>query len=317
MWRTYPLSIGLPQTNFRGFAESRLLMEACHLFWAALGEAIGTPVSRLRNASGAPVYATIAFVEERYPADRTLEIFTLDDRLTVMVGLRFTRNVAVEARVLFDREDRLKAGCDPEAAWEQGTFPRVRFSSMFASPANGGRDLVLAAPANATFKELPVLPLEAHASPLLRLAQETGRLEVIPSDWESRGAAVETPYEIDPDRDTNAAGLVYFANYVSFLELGERRALASGSSGMSEAALAGRRLRERRVAYLGNASPTDRLTIAVSRWGSTQAPGRIGLRGLISREGEMKPLCVSESIVDMPIVRNATQPDAAVSLGRT
>lgn len=54
-WRAYVLTVGLPQTNARGLSETRLLMEAGHMFWQALGEELGgagLPVAQLARPPG-------------------------------------------------------------------------------------------------------------------------------------------------------------------------------------------------------------------------------------------------------------------------
>ena len=116
--QAFELTIGLPQTNYRGLAEPRLLMEACHVFWQALGEAIGRPISALRSAAGDPVYATIVYIDERFPDGRTLDQFRLDDRLRLFVELRAIRNLAVEEH----RRYRRLGGADVEAFFAQAAL---------------------------------------------------------------------------------------------------------------------------------------------------------------------------------------------------
>ena len=82
----------------------------------------------------------------------------------------------------------------------------------------------------------------------------------------------EHRYPIDVDRDTNGAGLVYFANYVAFMDTAERLAL--------DGVAPERSLRHRRIAYYGNADverhADDRGHGAAQRRASTGA--RLPLR---------------------------------------
>jgi probable biosynthetic protein (TIGR04098 family) len=296
MWRSYPLRIGLPQTNARQLAEPRMLMEAGNVFWWALGEAIGRPVSALRTAAGQPVYATIYFIDEQFPPDRTLGTFHLDDQLRMLVDVRSLSSLSMEGRVVFDREDRLAVADD--AWWERpAPHPTIRFGSVFAAVDATGR-LRPIRPANADASQLAPLALEAALSRHSREAEQTGRLALIPEDWaglDADGAPITVDYTIDPDRDTNAAGLVYFANYVSMLECGERAALATADGGAG-VDLASRQVLARRIAYFGTARPDDRVTVAVSRFRSPAQPDRVGLRYRLTRAADATLLCLSEAI---------------------
>ncbi len=299
-WKPYELTIGLPQTNYRHFAEVKLLMEAGNFFWWALGEAMGSPVSKLRSDTGEPLYATIYFIEENFPFERSLPSFTLDDRLNFFVALRTLRNTSVEGRVVFDRADRI-ASAEENSSWctEGSAHPWVRYGSIFAAPEAGTNKLTVASPANATATKLPPLPFGENPARITREAEATGQLGVIPEDWVSLDAAgsVSVTYAIDPDRDTNAAGLVYFANYVAFMEVAERQVLvrptASGK-GLTSELLAQRRVLRRRIAYYGNASLSGQLMIAVSRFAPPASSDLVGLRYRITLAGQEKPICLSE-----------------------
>jgi len=70
-------------------------------------------------------------------------------------------------------------------------------------------------------------------------------------------------YRLIPDRDLNAAGLVYFANYPMFLDICERAVLRSGPLALPEAVLDRRTVVHRRSAYLNNASAGDTLRIEI------------------------------------------------------
>ena len=301
--QAYPLTIGLPQTNYRNFAEASLLMEAGHFFWQALGEAIGRPVAQLRAATGEPVYAVIYFVEETFPEDHVLATFGLDDRLQFDVSLRAMGTLAVEARVAFDREDDL-ATASPH--------PVMRFGSVFATPQPETRQLKLAAPANAEVSRLTPLPPEENPARLTREAQATGRFGLIDeAAWPTldlNGPTIVS-YAIDPDRDTNATGLVYFANFVRMLETGERAAIPQPTrfgDRRSEAVLRDRHVLQRRIAYYGNAGASDRIAISVTRFGVPNRADLLGLRYRLNREGEVQPICLSEAILRFgPGVRSA------------
>ena len=85
---------------------------------------------------------------------------------------------------------------------------------------------------------------------------------------------------IEPDRDLNGAGLLYFANYPVFLDMAERTVLSK--LGLDQALLDRRSLLHRRSAYLSNASADDTLEVSVlpSMWAkeaNESGPASIGL----------------------------------------
>ena len=102
----------------------------------------------------------------------------------------------------------------------------------------------------------------------------------------------EHRYPIDVDRDTNGAGLVYFANYVAFMDTAERLALDGGAPERS--------LRHRRIAYYGNADVNDTLTIAVTVLRSAAQPRALGFRYVIRRQEDGEIICLSEAIKATP-----------------
>src|SRR5205823_662092 len=87
------------------------------------------------------------------------------------------------------------------------------------------------------------------------------------------GAPVDYEYAIQPDRDVNGAGLLYFANYPLFLDMAERAALQTGPFVCQDQIINTRTIVTRKMAYLNNASWRDRLRIKTQVWiGSTNAP---------------------------------------------
>ena len=86
----------------------------------------------------------------------------------------------------------------------------------------------VAPPANADFSAIPPLPNDENPYHLARAAKETGSLGLIEDGWPPIGHAFEFLYELDADRDTNGAGLVYFVDYVTVMERAERAMAEDG-----------------------------------------------------------------------------------------
>jgi probable biosynthetic protein (TIGR04098 family) len=117
---------------------------------------------------------------------------------------------------------------------------------------------------------------------------------VLGDGWEPVGSFVQR-HRIDVDRDTNGAGLVYFANYVSFMDTAERLALAELGPAPPKMP-SPRTLRHRRIGYYGNADVDDAITITVSVLHHPAAAESIGLRYRIEREADGRTICLSEAI---------------------
>jgi probable biosynthetic protein (TIGR04098 family) len=297
----YELVLGLPHTNYQGFAEHLLMMQAGHCQWTSIARAIGMPLSSLRTAGGQEVYATFYFIEEVFPDGSPLTSFRLDDRVSFAVFLRAFKGIAIEGKILFDQHDKLRdwLATDPAVPSEDeiGRHPYIRYANIFITPEAGNSRLKVAAPVGAGFSSMPPLPIDENPYPLCKLARETGSLGLV-DGWDPLDLAAdfEVVYAIDRERDTNGAGLVYFANYISYMNTAEREALGANSRRRySDEEIGGRTLRRRRVAYYGNVSTRDRIRTRVRLF---QGPDErtIGSQLEIRREEDDQLICLSEAI---------------------
>lgn len=275
----YDLVLGLPHTNHRFLNEHHLLQYAGHFQWNSIAAAAGLPLSTLRTTAGAEVYASFYFIEERIPDDTPLESFRLDDTVRFAIALRSFKNIAIEGKLFFDRPERL--GADS---------PFIHFANIFITPEKGNSRLRVAPPAQADFAALPPLPNDENPFNITRAAEQSGALGVIDEQWRSAGS-YDHRYAIDVDRDTNGAGLVYFANYIAFMDTAERLALRSLGI---DAKL--RSLRRRRIAYYGNADVDDTITVRVDVLRDESRPEHIAFRYRIERDEDGQRICLSEAI---------------------
>lgn len=276
----------MPHTRFHALGESALFALAGDLQWAALGEATGVPASRQRDAEGRPVYASFYFVEiAGFPAEG-LARFGPDDRIEIVstVG-RFGRS-------MMDGEHRLFAAGDlPEALpGELPDAPRVRLSNVLVGLGAGADDLRISTPENAEIERLAPLPGEPDSYRVIKIARQSGRFFEAPAGAEPLWPGERRfSYEINPDRDVNGVGLIYFANYVVFTDLAERSALAG--AGFAPEVLDARVTVRRRIGYYGNAQPTDRLEIDVE---ALRLPsGNLLLHHRIRRASDARLIAVS------------------------
>jgi probable biosynthetic protein (TIGR04098 family) len=284
----YELVLGMPHTNHRGFAEHLALAQLGHLYWASIAQAIGCPLSALRSRTGDEVYATFYFIEETFPDGALLDTFRQDDALAIEVRLRTFKGLSVEGEITFDDTRRPRgAGGDD--------VPRVRLASIFITPAAGNSALRIAVPSNGDFSGIPPLPPADNPHHITKPAEESGELGLLGSEWEpAPGDPVEERRAIDPDRDSNGAGLVYFANYVAFMNRAERAAMSG--AGLPEGDVLNRAVRARRIAYYGNAGITGHLETRVTAFRAGRRPRELGFRYAIRRAEDEALICLSEAI---------------------
>lgn len=279
------LVLGLPHTNRDGLAEHLLLMHAGHLYWSAIARAARRKLSSLRSASGEKIYATFYYIEEDFPAGLPLSTFQIDDAVRFLVGLRAFKNLAIDGRILFDEARRLPPTARPLAP---GRHPFIRLASIFTERQSGNRRLRVAPPADADFSGLPPLADRDNAFHLTRAAEASGDLGLIGEAWTRRSdRPAETRHIVDPDRDTNGAGLLYFANYAVVINIAEREAL----NGI------GRDLRKRRLAYYGNAEPNEALRITADVFARPDQSGAVAVRCRVRRDADDQLICLSEAIL--------------------
>lgn len=205
--------------------------------------------SDIRDEDGNRLYATFYFVELTLSPERPLSYYGENQKLN------FRSDLSHYDRVYLDGYYRLSS----EAPFV------VRASNVFIYQLAGPSKLAMAPPANMRFDTIPALDTQPDSLDLCRAAKQAGGF------CRERAAdfclgTCEVGYRLDPDRDMNGAGLVYFANFICMLDCAERRVL--GGAGAPEALLDERSTYWRRIGYFGNAKASDRLRIGIT--------GRVG-----------------------------------------
>lgn len=280
----YDLTLGLPHTNRRGLWEPLLLMHAGHLHWQTIAATIGRPLSTLSTRDGSAVYAAFYFIEAIFPDHAPIESFGVDDTLRFAIALRAFKNLTMEGQLQFDRAAAMAPG-----AIDATSHPSLRFANIFITPRASNRELKIVAPVGTDFSALPVLPNDENPYHLTRAARAEGALGLFDHRW-TAAAAFDYTYEIDGDRDTNGAGLVYFANYITFADACERAWVRAGQP------IGERSVRHRRTAYYGNAEPGDRIRVRMLPFVCGSQPRRLGARFTIERESDGQLICITEVI---------------------
>ena len=278
---TSELTLGMPHTNRRGFSEPHLMKQAGHCHWQAIAAALGQPLSDLRTVAGAEIYAAFYYIETIVTDSMPLESFQVGDAVRFTIGLRAFKNLSLEGRVRVGRADSTAGAADPE----------IRFANIFITPVKGNNELKVAAPAGVDWSAIPPLPNAENPFHVTRAAKEDGTLGLLHGAWQEAGEPAVYRYEIDRDRDTNGAGLVYFANYVSFADAAERVLDRTRRVPVNETSV-----RHRRIAYYGNADIDDSLSIQTRTFVNRESPRRIGYRHVVSRESDGALICLTEVI---------------------
>jgi probable biosynthetic protein (TIGR04098 family) len=275
-------------------------MHAGHMHWSAIATAIGEPLSRLRTVDDGPVYATFYFIELDVPEHAPMDSFRLDDVLRFRSALRASKRMVVEGQFIFDHAERLPASADAatpaQIAAARGRHPYLRFANIFITPERGNSRLRVAPPANGDFSHLPPFANEDNPYVLNRAAATSGELGLIDERWQPLVVEdAETIYAIDPDRDSNGAGLVYFANFVSFMDAAERVIGGRATHPALDPAV-GRTVCHRRIAFYGNASLTDVIRTRVTWFYDPARAPLLALRYALHREEDDQLICLSEAI---------------------
>lgn len=249
----------MPHTISGALSEVALLAHLAHLQWTDIGRLTGCPASRQVDASGREVYASVYFVDLADFPESGLRAFRPDDELEVVSTLGRFGQTMLEAEHALLPADTLPTPLP--ATLPPG--PRVRLSNVLVALGAGPDDLRISTPANARLEAIPALPTRPESYRLVREAEVRGVFfEPSPGIRPLWTPSHATTIPINPDRDLNGVGLLYFANYVAFMDAAERAAL-EGRGGFAAGALDGRATVRRRIGFYGNARPSDTLVVEV------------------------------------------------------
>jgi probable biosynthetic protein (TIGR04098 family) len=283
---TFDLELGMPHLGRNNLSESALFKAVGNDRWNQIERVGAVRSSLIRDDVGSRLYATFFFVEVNLPREMPLSYFGENDTI------RFTANLTHFSKVYLDGWHSI-AGRS-----EYG----VRCSNVFIYQENGPSKLSLAVPVNLDFSGIPELPEKPDSLDFCRRAKASGSFfGTLPEDKPLFDGEREFVYQMDADRDLNGAGLVYFANFISFLDLAERKILSSVQNPMPDSLLDARSTYRRRIGYFGNAKSTDSLSILIRasmhRVRGQSGPGflDLGLDYRILRSCDNKVIVISSA----------------------
>jgi len=269
------IEVGMPLTGRNNLGEAPLLKLAGDLQWRHTAQLSGVPSAETVDDEGNRLYATFYFVECVMPEPLGMAAFGENDQFSIVSSLsRFGSSMLEGEHVL------APLGADT-VGLDVHTLPVVRLSNSFVRQWEGAGWLKKSRPASARFALIPELHEPPEAYRLLKTAGNGQSILARPLDAVALIDTASTiEMSIEPDRDLNGAGLLYFANYPVFLDMAERTVLSK--LGLDQALLDRRSLLHRRSAYLSNASADDTLEVSVlpSMWAkeaNESGPASIGL----------------------------------------
>jgi probable biosynthetic protein (TIGR04098 family) len=285
--------LGMPHTISGALGEIALLVHAADQHWNEMGRLTGCPASRQIDGDGNAVYASVFFVNLEAPSECGLAAFGPDDVVELRGALGRYGTSMLDGTHSLNALGTESTGSGAERA----PSIRLRLSFVLVAMGSGADSLRVATPSNARIDRIPPLEREPDSYRLVRTAQASGTLLAAPQDatplW--KGSYART-YPINPDRDLNGVGLLYYANYVAFFDACEREALQE-ASGFPPARVDGRTTVRRQIAYYGNARASDRLHVAVDGWALDASPvTRLLVRHSVRRVSDGRLIALASAV---------------------
>jgi probable biosynthetic protein (TIGR04098 family) len=241
----FSLDLGMPLLGRSGLNENALLKLIGDDRWQTISRLGGVRTSQIRDAFDNRLYATYCFVEMELTPERPLSAYDENDILEFSRG-----DLSHYSKVYLDGKYALATG---------GPF-EIRCTNVFIYQLAGPQQLKMAEPENLNFDGMPELPEQPDSLGLCRAAKIAGTFQADDFGGLDLGTR-EVVYKIDPDRDANGAGLIYFANFVCFLDIAERALLSDNK--LPSDLIDARSTYWRRIGYFGNAQVTDQLQIQI------------------------------------------------------
>jgi probable biosynthetic protein (TIGR04098 family) len=296
-------------TGVNNLSEFLFLMQLGAIQWQQIARFAGVRLRDFRSDFGNPVYASFYYIREMFSVDRPLSSYALDDRLTILSKVRLCGSTVIDGQHLLCGEEISEEQCrsaDVEDLEQCGWRPSVRMSNVFVQKQSGPDHLKVVFPANVDLDRFPRTGSRPETYELAQRARAEGRFpRPAKAGFSPFGpTGFSFRYEINPDRDINGVGLVYFANYVAFLDMAERDLLRRAR--MPEERIDRRSLVEREIAYFGNARSTEVLHIDVEAYRVEEdrempkGTEAICFDYRVRRESDARLICVSRATKILP-----------------
>ncbi|MEU1725614.1 LnmK family bifunctional acyltransferase/decarboxylase [Nonomuraea sp. NPDC005692] len=233
--------------------------------WDTVSALCGTNAFDARNAAGDPTYLSFYYFHVRGSRDLHVNALTFGDELAVTSRLFGFGSESVLALHRIGRggggtdeldPDRFYAFDDPGCIYVE-TFNR--WISRSAPGSNEG--LVKSSPVDFRHEHLPTLPGAYSPRKIYGHARSTGTfLARKPDD----PVTFTADYPVEPSRDLNGVGLLYFASYFAIVDWVLLRFWRSRGIGVAD--FLRRVVLDQRLCYLGNANADSVLRVSLECW---------------------------------------------------
>ncbi|MFN0205837.1 MAG: LnmK family bifunctional acyltransferase/decarboxylase [Planctomycetota bacterium] len=263
------INLGLPHLAPFALGDAPMLKHLGHMRWQSFEQLAGVPTAQVADNKGRRLYATFYYIDICYPPFAPANVFRENDSIVVTGDLCARgRNILDGYFAIYRSGDvREKEWGVPDPATAQkfidAGIPYIRLSNIFIQQEQGPEKLKIGQPSNADFSKIHSLSEQPEGNDRNREARELGYYFPPPENAvPAAPVKIAFDYVVDPDRDVNAAGLVYFANFPAFFEVAERRAMAALPNGGLPRDLADKRgTLRRKIGYFGNAKATDMIRL--------------------------------------------------------
>lgn len=268
-------------TGANHLSEVALLQHAGALQWQAIASRAGMRMRELRAEGDRPVYASFYYAWIRFPVDQPISSHRIDDRLGFSTSIRLFGDTMIDGLHRLWTEQELSQGRQeveakpPEVGSpDVGGGAWIRMSNVFVAKKEGPAKLEVCSPTNLEPRRFP---RSAERFDTYHKIKKVRSQSTFPPSGVRKAVPLGQSVSripINPDRDINGVGLVYFANYVTFLDSAERNLMnevsTAGGVGLD---VDSRSLIEREIAYYANAKADDVVEVEIRASRLERCPG--------------------------------------------
>ena len=235
--------------------------------WQAVARDTGSDVLKAYTEDGRPAYLSFHYYRVRGSADFHLRTPTFGDQLTVgtQVHRSGSQSMLTLHRILLDPTGDAAATIDPDTFWDAvgpGELRAEQINRWISHTGTSNENLEGSAPAGFRVDRLAPTPEQAPSRRRVLIARRSGSFR--PEGLTQVGPTLTLDYEVDPARDLNAVGLLYFAAYFGIIDWAVGRAWSAW--GRDVPTFLNRVIEDIELLYEGNADPAARLQVDVTRW---------------------------------------------------
>jgi acyl carrier protein len=304
------VEVGIHHMGRNNLAETPLMMLLGDMRWSHLAQFTGLPSRQLVDETCDRLYATFYYLQMRFPRQTPMASYGENDRVTIVNTLSSYGNSVMDGYSFlypasWPREKKIPLKNGKQA--EEMGIPYIRSSNIFVKMLQGASWLKKSRPAHPGVDNIPKIAEVPDSYALIKRASDEGRFGPPPENFSSiTPETLQVEYQIEPDRDLNGVGLLYFANYCMIQDIAERRLLPDKPMiPIRHDLLDARTVVYRESAYLANAHQSDAIFVSIDAWlenpflsghpAPEMAPIRIFMNYQMTRRSDGRKMLVSSA----------------------